>query len=72
MYAAMDLKNHITLRFYFMCKVLNCMRFSVLGHDTTASAIMWILYSLAKYPDMQQKVREDVEEVLHGRRQLEM
>ena len=42
------------------------------GHDTTSSAIMWVLNSLAKYPDMQRRVREDVLEVLQGRERLQM
>jgi len=37
------------------------------GHDTTASAISWILYSLAEYPEFQQKCQEEIEEVLVGR-----
>ncbi|XP_065075229.1 cytochrome P450 4d2-like [Ochlerotatus camptorhynchus] len=30
------------------------------GHDTTASAITFLLYSLAKHPDVQQKVYEEI------------
>ena len=46
--------------------------FLLIGHDTTASSIMWTLYSLAKYPDMQDKVREDIQDVLQGRTRLEV
>lgn len=46
--------------------------FMFAGHDTTASAIMWVLYSLAKYPDMQLRVREDVQEVLQGQERLQI
>ena len=41
------------------------------GHDTTSSAISWSLYCLAKYPEHQDKVREEVNAVLMGREQLE-
>ncbi|ESO91583.1 hypothetical protein LOTGIDRAFT_122078 [Lottia gigantea] len=34
------------------------------GHDTTASAISWCLYGLAKYPELQQKVYQDVKSVM--------
>ncbi|XP_019640802.1 PREDICTED: cytochrome P450 4A10-like [Branchiostoma belcheri] len=37
------------------------------GHDTTSSTLCWTLYSLAQHPDHQQKVQEEVEEVLSGR-----
>ena len=30
------------------------------GQDTTANAILWTLYHLAKYPDVQNKVRKEV------------
>lgn len=41
------------------------------GHDTTACGISWTLYCLAKYPEHQAKVREEVKSVLMGREQLE-
>ncbi|XP_064601467.1 cytochrome P450 4B1-like [Liolophura sinensis] len=41
------------------------------GHDTTASATSWTLYALAKYPDMQERVREEVDELLGDRTYLE-
>ncbi|KAL3862141.1 hypothetical protein ACJMK2_008131 [Sinanodonta woodiana] len=37
------------------------------GHDTTASAISWILCSLAKYQDIQEKVLAELDSVLEGR-----
>lgn len=37
---------------------------SIQGHDTTTSSISFILYNLAKYPDVQQKVFEEVQNVL--------
>ena len=38
-----------------------------LGHDTTASSITWALYELAKHPEIQSKIREELKEVLAGR-----
>ena len=38
------------------------------GHDTTASAISWTLYSLAQHPEIQEKAREEVKNVLHANR----
>ena len=40
------------------------------GHDTTASAISWAIYCLAKYPKEQEKVHQEVTSVLNGRTQL--
>ena len=31
------------------------------GHDTTASAISWLLYAMAKHPEIQQRCREEVQ-----------
>ena len=41
------------------------------GHDTTTSGMVWTLYCLAQHPEHQEKVREEVQEVLMGREQLE-
>jgi len=41
------------------------------GHDTTTSGISWTLYCLAQYPEHQEKVREEVRNVLMGREWLE-
>ena len=41
------------------------------GHDTTTSGMSWTLYCLAKYPEHQDKVREEVRNVLMGRECLE-
>ena len=34
------------------------------GHDTTASAISWCLYNLARFPHIQARARREVDEVL--------
>ena len=41
------------------------------GHDTTTSAMSWTLYCLAKHPEHQDKVREEVRSVLVGKERLE-
>ena len=41
------------------------------GHDTTTSGISWTLYCLAKYPEHQEKIREEVRNVLMGREWLD-
>ncbi|KAH7925485.1 cytochrome P450 [Leucogyrophana mollusca] len=32
----------------------------VAGHDTTASSLTWLLYELAKHPEDQQKIRDEI------------
>ncbi|XP_078687168.1 cytochrome P450 4F8-like [Branchiostoma floridae x Branchiostoma belcheri] len=39
------------------------------GHDTTASTLSWALYSLAQHPHHQDKVRQEVDQLLAGRDQ---
>ena len=34
------------------------------GHDSTASTISWCLYNLAKYPECQEKCREEIMNVI--------
>nr|ARO89868.1 cytochrome P450 Cyp4b [Andrias davidianus] len=41
------------------------------GHDTTASGISWILYCMAKYPEHQEKCREEIKEILGDRDTVE-
>ncbi|XP_044156615.1 cytochrome P450 4A4-like [Bufo gargarizans] len=41
------------------------------GHDTTASGISWAFYCLAKYPEHQDKCREEIRQVLGDRRTVE-
>lgn len=37
------------------------------GHDTTASALSWALYSLAEHPEIQKKIQAEVDSVLEGK-----
>jgi cytochrome P450 len=47
--------------------VSNVFIFFLAGHETTASALSWLLYHLSTHPEIQQKVRDEVERVLNGR-----
>lgn len=47
--------------------VNEAMTFLFAGHDTSSSALSWIFYYLAKYPDVYAKVREEVDSVLGDR-----
>ena len=40
----------------------------LIGHDTTASAMSWILYNLAKHPEHQTKIQDELD-ALHKSRQ---
>ncbi|KAK6185816.1 hypothetical protein SNE40_007964 [Patella caerulea] len=37
------------------------------GHDTTASAISWSLYSLAQHPEIQDRVQREIDELMSKR-----
>ena len=37
------------------------------GHDTTASAISWVLYSIASSPEWQKKCQDEIDEILEDR-----
>uniref|UniRef100_UPI0037E94A42 cytochrome P450 4F3 n=1 Tax=Semicossyphus pulcher TaxID=241346 RepID=UPI0037E94A42 len=46
--------------------------FMFAGHDTTASAICWTLYNLARHDHHQEKCREEVMDLMHGRDRQEI
>lgn len=37
------------------------------GHETTANALSWTWYLLAQHPEVEQKLHEELDSVLHGR-----
>ncbi len=39
----------------------------IAGHDTTAAALTWLLYTLAMHPEVQEQVRAEADRVLGGR-----
>ncbi|CAH1238156.1 CYP4F2 [Branchiostoma lanceolatum] len=41
--------------------------FMFAGHDTTASTTSWVLYSLATHPEHQDRVYQEVQDILGGR-----
>ncbi|XP_078352881.1 cytochrome P450 4F1-like isoform X3 [Oculina patagonica] len=47
------------------------MTFMFAGHDTTASVIAWTLYNLARFPEHQEKCRQEVDEVFGHKEELE-
>ncbi|XP_060888951.1 cytochrome P450 4F3 [Labrus mixtus] len=46
--------------------------FMFAGHDTTASAICWTLYNLARHDHYQEKCREEVMDLMQGREEQDM
>ncbi len=45
-----------------------CMTMLVAGHETTGLTLMYALYLLAHHPEVEKKVREEIDRVLGGRR----
>ncbi len=39
----------------------------VAGHETTATALTWMLYHLAVHQDIQLKLKQEVDRVLQGK-----
>lgn len=37
------------------------------GHDTTSSGLSWALFNLAKYPEHQEKCRQEIQDLMKGR-----
>ncbi|XP_060075721.1 cytochrome P450 4B1-like [Ylistrum balloti] len=48
-----------------------CDTFLFEGHDTTSSGLSWAIFCLARYPDYQQMVFEEVNEVMGDRAEVE-
>ncbi|NXF42425.1 CP4FE hydroxylase, partial [Nyctibius bracteatus] len=46
--------------------------FMFAGHDTTASALAWLLYNLAHHPHHQERCRQEVRELLKGKAKEEI
>jgi cytochrome P450 len=44
-----------------------CLTLFGAGHETTAAALTWAWYLLCQYPEVYQRVRDEVDSVLHGR-----
>ena len=41
------------------------------GHDTTASGISWAFYCLAKYPEHQEKCREEIHNAIGQKEEID-
>ncbi|EJD37741.1 cytochrome P450 [Auricularia subglabra TFB-10046 SS5] len=46
--------------------------FLVAGHETTSNSTTWAMYSLARYPEMQKKLRDELQQVGTDRPTLDM
>jgi len=44
----------------------NLFLFFIAGHETTAAALSWALYLLARHPDVQKRVQDELDSVLKG------
>ncbi|XP_044745743.1 cytochrome P450 4C1-like [Coccinella septempunctata] len=40
--------------------------FMFAGHDTTTSSVLWNLFALGNYPEIQEKVYEEIDSIFHG------
>lgn len=45
---------------------ITCIIISILGHDTTTSAMSWILYELAKHPHFQKSCQDEIDKVMEN------
>ena len=43
-----------------------CIIISILGHDTTTSAMSWILYELAKHQHFQKACQDEIDKVMEN------
>lgn len=58
---------NLVLRLGSSCSQMSLSACSPTGHDTTASAICWSLYNLARHDHYQEKCRKEVMDLMEGR-----
>ncbi|KAL9654311.1 hypothetical protein ABK040_010342 [Willaertia magna] len=46
----------------------NAAIFALAGHDTTATLLQWVTYELAKHPEVQERARKEINELLQNNR----
>ena len=56
-------KSNGSQGFDFESAVAHAFIFLVAGFDTTANLLMWATYYLAMYPDLQEEIVQEIEEI---------
>jgi cytochrome P450 len=44
-----------------------CVTLMLAGHETTANALTWTFYLLSQHPEVEQRLHQEIDSVLHGR-----